>query len=53
MALKVVPKRWYSWDFSVMDGDRTIAVLDLSSWRERGEIMVEDVTHRVFRARVA
>jgi hypothetical protein len=49
--MKVVPKRWYSWDFSVMDGGRTIAVLDLSSWRERGEIVIEESTHRVFRER--
>src|SRR5688500_16759562 len=49
--MKVVPKRWYSCDFSVMDGGRTIAVLDLSSWRERGEIMIGESTHRVFRER--
>ena len=47
--MNIVPKAWYSWDFNVMSGDRTIAALDLSSWRERGEIMVGDVTHRVFR----
>ena len=32
-----------------MSGDRTVAVLDLASWRERGEIVIGDVTHRVFR----
>jgi hypothetical protein len=47
--MKVIPKSWYSWDFSVMDGGRTIAVLDLSCWRERGEVVIQEVTHRVFR----
>ena len=32
-----------------MTGDRTVARLDLSSWRERAEIMIGDVTHRTFR----
>lgn len=49
MQLSMVPKRWYSWDFTVMSGDRTIADLDLSAWRERAEIRIGDVTHRVFR----
>jgi hypothetical protein len=47
--MTVVPKRWYSWDFSVTSGDRILAVLDLSSWRERAEIRIGDVTHRVYR----
>ncbi len=51
MQLTMVPSRWYSWDYSVMSGDRTIAVLDLASWRERADIVIGDVTHRVFRER--
>ena len=49
--MTVAPTNWYSWDFRVMNGDRTLAVLDLSSWRERAEIQIEDRTHRVFRER--
>lgn len=49
--MSIVPERWYSWDFRVMSGDRTLAVLNLSSWRERAEITIGDVTHRVFRER--
>jgi hypothetical protein len=47
--MTMVPARWYSWDYTVMHGDRTVAVLDLSSWRERAEIAIGGVTHRVFR----
>ena len=43
------PRRWYSWDYTVKSGDRTVAVLDFASWRVRGEIVIGDVTHRVFR----
>ena len=49
MTLTMVPKRWYSWNFAVMTGDRTVAMLDLSSWRERGEIVIGGITHRVYR----
>jgi hypothetical protein len=47
--MKVIPKRWYSWDFSVESGDRTLASLDLSHWREKADVLIGDVTHRVFR----
>ena len=48
-AWALVPKAWYSWDFSVTAGDRTIARFDLSSWRERGVITIDGIEHRVFR----
>ena len=51
MSVALVPKRWFSWDYNVMNGDRTLARLDLSRWRERAEITIGDVTHRVFRER--
>jgi hypothetical protein len=51
MLLTMTPKRWYSWDFAVINGDRTIAELDLSSWRERAEILIGGVTHQVYRER--
>jgi hypothetical protein len=49
MQMQLEPRRWYSWDYDVMSGDRTVAQIDLSAWRERAEIMIGDVTHRVFR----
>jgi hypothetical protein len=49
MRMQMEPRRWYSWDYAVMSGDRTVAVLELSSWRERAEIVIGDVTHRAFR----
>lgn len=45
------PRRWYSWNYTVKSGDRTVAALDLASWRARAEIVIGDVTHRVFRER--
>jgi len=49
MQMQLEPRRWYSWDYAVMSGDRTVAQIDLSAWRERAEIMIGDVTHRTFR----
>jgi hypothetical protein len=51
MQLTMAPRRWYSWDYTVSSGDRTVASLDLASWRERATIMIGDVSHRVFRER--
>jgi hypothetical protein len=51
MQMTMVPRRWYSWDYTVTSGDRTLAVLDLASCRERAEVVIGDVTHRVFRER--
>lgn len=51
MKLTMVPRRWYAWDYAVTSGDRTVAALDLASWRERADIMIGDTTHRVFRER--
>jgi hypothetical protein len=51
MSVTIVPKRWFSWNFSVISGGRTLAALDLSAWRESAEIRIGDVTHHVFRER--
>jgi hypothetical protein len=51
MRVTIVPKRWFSWDFSVISGGRTLAALDLFTWRERAEIRIGDVTHHAFRER--
>src|SRR5262245_39650700 len=50
--MKVIPKAWYSWDFSVEGDGRTLATLDLSAWREKADIVIDDVTHRLFREHV-
>ena len=47
--LTIIPKAWYSWDFSVLDGDRQLAFMDLSSWREKGILTIDGVEHRVYR----
>jgi hypothetical protein len=49
MRMMLEPRRWYSWDYTVMSGERTVAHIELSSWRERAEIVIGDVTYRVFR----
>ena len=49
MAMKLEPRRWYSWDYAVTSGDRTVAEIAIASWRERAEIVIGGVTNRVFR----
>lgn len=50
--LTAVPKRWFSWDFTVWDGDRSVASIDTSCWREQGILTVDGVDHRVHRERI-
>ena len=47
-VLTLTPKRWYSWDFSVIDDARHLADLHLSNWRERGVLSIEGVDYSVF-----
>jgi hypothetical protein len=48
--LTVVPKHWYSWDFTVLDPVGTPwGEVTLSSWRERGSVAVGADRHKVSR----
>jgi hypothetical protein len=41
--LKVIPKAWWSYTFSVTDGTKSVAkVEDLSWWRDKGELRIQD-----------
>ena len=48
-SLALLPRRCYSWDFTLVSGDGTQARLDLSSWREKGVVTIGDYDHRVYR----
>ena len=47
--LQIEPMRWFSWDFTVERDGRPIAELDISGWRERGELIVDGVTYAITR----
>jgi hypothetical protein len=47
--LQIVPTRWFSWDFTVSRGSQPVAAIDMSCWRERGELTVEGRRFRVSR----
>jgi hypothetical protein len=47
--LRIEPMRWFSSDFTVdRDGPR-VAELDISWWRERGELAIDGVTYAIAR----
>ena len=48
-ALTLAARRWYSWDFTLHDGPREVADLDLSAWREKATLTIGDVEYRVYR----
>jgi hypothetical protein len=47
--LRIVPHRWFSWDFTVSQGSQAVAEIDISWWRERGELTVQGARFRVSR----
>jgi hypothetical protein len=51
--LKAVPENFLSWDFRILDGDREVAAMDLSLWREKGVLSVEGLPYRVYREGLA
>ena len=48
-ALTVSPRRWYSWDFAILEGSREVADMDLSAWREKATLTIDGVEYRVSR----
>jgi hypothetical protein len=47
--LTAIPKSMFSWNFTVYDGDATLADLDVSWFRERGSFMLASHTFHVLR----
>jgi len=47
--LMLVPSNWYSWNFDVTDGQRRLARVEMSSWREKGVLQVDGINHHVYR----
>lgn len=50
--LKAIPKAWYSWDFTILDGSQPVADIDMSLWREKGVLMILDTAYKVYREHV-
>jgi len=48
-VLTAAPKRWYSWNFEVLDGRRPVADVGVSCWRERGTLQVDGERYDVYR----
>jgi hypothetical protein len=47
--LQAIPKRWFSWDFTVLQGSTPLADIDMSLWREKGVLTVQGKTYQVYR----
>lgn len=47
--LTAIPKRWFSWDFTVTEESQAVAEIDMSRWREKGVLTVRGVDYRVYR----
>ena len=45
------PQSWFSWDFTLARNGKSLGDIDLSSWswREKGTLVIANVTYRVYR----
>ena len=48
-VLTLAPRNWFTWNFSVLDGERLLADIHFSSWRERGVLTIDGIDYRVYR----
>jgi hypothetical protein len=47
--LQLEPTRWFSWAFTVDDDGQPLGTLDISAWRERGDVTVAGQRFSVLR----
>lgn len=47
--LTAIPKYWFSWGFSLTDGNQSLADLKISALRAKGELSIADERYRVYR----
>ncbi len=47
--LELVPLRWFSWDFSVLQNGSPIAEIHITSWREKGVLTVGGSSYNIYR----
>ena len=47
--LTAIPKAWFSWDFTVLEGAQPVADIDVSWWRESGSLRVQGTSYQVYR----
>jgi len=47
--IRAVPKSWFSSGYRVLEDNTTIAMVDLSRWREAGVLTINGSTYRVYR----
>jgi hypothetical protein len=52
MMQTAIPRSWFSWDFSLMEGGTTLAEIDMSAWREKGVLTIAGKAYRVHRERL-
>lgn len=51
--MEAIPENWFSWNFAVMEGTKRIADLDISSWREKGQLEVSGISFEIYREGLA
>lgn len=47
--LTAIPKSWFTWDFSLTEGEQPLAEIDMSWWREKGVLSIAGAPWRVYR----
>jgi hypothetical protein len=48
-VIKIMPKNWFSWNFSIYENNQEYTELNISTFREKGEFSIGTNNYTVFR----
>ena len=52
MMLRAIPTSWFSRNYYIIEGTRQVTELDMSWWREQGQLTVEGVLYKIYREKL-
>ncbi|MBK7285311.1 MAG: hypothetical protein IPI83_14220 [Sphingomonadales bacterium] len=52
MMLTAIPRHWFSWNFTLLDGGLPFGELGMAMWREKGGFTISNTVYRISRERL-
>ena len=53
IMLRAIPKNWFSWNFTILEGSQHLADIEVAWWHEKGAVIVENEVYHVYREGLA
>jgi hypothetical protein len=52
LMLTAIPRHWFSWNFTLLDGGQPFGELGMAMWREKGGFTISNTVYRISRERL-